>query len=227
MILTGHQPQFLGGYCGYIEKIASADVYIYMDEVEFSKNDFVNRNRIKTNQGEKWLTVPILYQGHAKIKDIQIDTSKRWQKKHLESIRQAYSKTPFYKQYEPFLSDLYTRPWDLLADLNLHILEWILDELGVTTKIIKMSDRNFQGTKSDLILDMCLQLQADYFIFGAQGRDYAKPVDFHRAGISIEFQEFIHPEYVQPHGNFLPYMAVLDIMFQKGKNSLDVIRGTK
>lgn len=233
MILTAHQPQYIGGYAGYIEKIASADVYVYMDEVQYSKNDFINRNRIKTNQGEQWLTVPVIYQGHAKIKDIEIDNSRKWRKKHLESIKQAYSRTPYFEIYEGFLVDLYLHPWQSLSDLNEHILKWILRTLNINTKVVKMSDRSkhgfpgFQGTKSELILDMCLKLNCSHFIFGAMAKDYIKPKLFYDAGISFEIQEYLPRHYVQPHGDFLPYMSTLDVMMCKGNKSMDIIRGTK
>lgn len=226
MILTGAQPAYWP-WLGLIERISSADVFIWMDSVEHSRNSFENRNQIKTKNGALWLTVPVLHDSSALIKDIQIDNSRNWQKKHYESIRQAYSKTPYFTQYEPFLSDLYSRTWTNLSDLNLHILKWILEELKIDTKIIKMSDGNYQGAKSELILDMCLQLGASRFIFGVHGKDYVDEERFAAAYIAVTYQEFIHPEYVQPHGNFLPYMAVLDIMCMKGKDSLNVIRGTK
>ena len=225
-VLTAHQSAYWP-WAGYLAKISQADVFVLMDSVQYSTNSFDNRNRIKGVNGPIWLTVPILHKGnsHTPINETQIDNTKNWRKKHYQAIKQSYSKCPYYKRYEPFLTDLYIHEWDNLSKLNMHILEWILDELNITTKIIKMSDHNFQGTKSDLILDMCIQLQADHFIFGVNGKDYVKPVDFQRAGVSIEFQNYIPKHYVQAHGDFIPRLSTLDILMHKGPNSMEVIRG--
>lgn len=214
-------------WAGLIDRINQADVFIWMDSYTYSKNENINRNQIKTKNGAQYITVPVLHKhnSHTPIKDIEIDNKKRWAHKHFQSIKQSYSKCPYWTRYEPFLSDLYAKSHTSLSELNFYILEWILDELNIATKIVKMSDGNFQGNKSELILDMCLQLGATEFVFGINGKDYADIKLFFDADVKISFQDYLCKSYVQPHGDFLPYMSTLDVMMCKGPNSMEVIRG--
>ena len=225
MILTAHQPQFFGGYAGYISKIDEADIYIYMDDVDYSKNDFINRNRIRTKDSWQWLAVPILYQGHAKIKDILIDNTKNWRKKHIKTIEQNYSKAPYFDKYIESIKSIYWFNWSSLSDFNYYCLAVVLAELGIDTRIAKMSNHDFRGEKSDLILDMCLTLKCDKFIFGANAIDYIQPKLFSDAGIQIELQNYQQIEYKQVYNKWEPFMSVLDLLFCKGPGSLGVIRG--
>jgi hypothetical protein len=196
-----------------------------MDDVDYSKNDFINRNKIRTQNGVQWLTVPVLSKGTPKIKDIQINNATNWRKKHLKSIEQNYSKAPYYERYEKWLKDLYDIDWELLSDLNWHILKAVLAELKIDTKVVRMSDYQFQGSKSELILDMCVQLNCDHFIFGVNGKDYVQPVLFNDAGVSISFQDYQHPTYNQVYPGFEPYCCILDLLLNNGVGSRDIIRG--
>ncbi len=224
MILTAHQSQFFGGYAGYLSKIDEADAYIYMDNVDFEKNSYVNRNRIRTKDGWMWLTVPVL-KPYDKIKDIRIDNSKDWRKKHIKSIEQNYSKAPYFEKYMgPIRSVYYGEDWEYLSDFNLFCLMTVLRELDIETQVVKMSDYVFRGEKSDLILDMCLKFGAKYFIFGAKAVDYVKPVLFSDAGISIEIQDYQCKPYPQVYPNFVPYCSIIDLLMMKGPDSLKVIQ---
>jgi hypothetical protein len=227
MRLTGHQPQYLGGYAGYISKVAQADKYVYMDDVDYSKNDFINRNQIRTKVGTQMLTVPVLHKGHShdKIKDIRIDNTKNWRSKHLKAIEQNYSKAPYFDYYHEWLKALYSVEWETLSDLNWHILKAVLYELEIETEVVKMSAYDFRGEKSELILDFCLQLKADKFLFGINGKEYVKPKLFYDAGVDIEFQDYKHPQYRQAYMGFEPYCCILDVLMNHGENSLDIIRG--
>jgi hypothetical protein len=110
-----------------------------------------------------------------------------------------------------------------LAALNLEILRFLMRSLGIETPIVKASDYVFQGAKSERVLDMCRQLKADVYIFGAQGRDYANVNQFLAAGVKPCFQEYRHPTYRQLHGEFLPYMSVIDLLFNEGPRSRDIL----
>lgn len=226
MILTAHQSQFFAGYPGYLSKIDEADLYVYMDLVDYSHNDFINRNRIRTKEGWQWLTVPVKHKGETKkINEIEIDNTKPWRKKHIKSIEQCYSRAPHFQKYIKPIKAIYEKEWQYLSEFNLFCLVTVLKELQIDTPMIRMSANSFKGEKSELILDMCLQTGADWFIFGTNGKDYVKPKLFYDCGIEIEFQEYQQISYKQCYNGWEPYMGTIDLLFNCGPDSLDVIRG--
>lgn len=226
MILTAHQPAYLP-WLGLFHKIALADAYVYVDNVQFEKESFVNRNKIVVNGEPTWLTVPVKMQGHIskKINEMQIDNDRDWKKKHWQSIYQNYKKTPYFNNYAAWLEDVYKRDWNNLADLCDYMLKWFLDVLGIKVKYYIASAEGIGGSKSDYVLNICQKLKANLFIFGALGKNYAKPQDFDKANIKMYFQEYNHPTYKQASKTFLPYMSVLDLLFNYGDKSLEVLMG--
>ncbi len=224
MILTAHQPAYLP-WLGLIHKIAVSDAYVYLDNVQFEKNSFTNRNKIKTANGPIWLTVPVFLKGHIKkiIKDIKIDNTKNWSESHFKSIYLNYKKAPYFNKYADFFEDAYKKKWDYLSDLNDYMLRWFLKELGVEAKYYKASELNLQRHKSDLVLEMCKKLEADAYFFGQLGRDYVKKEDFAKEGIRTYFQDYKHPAYPQLHNGFIPYMGIIDLLFNCGEKSLEIL----
>ena len=226
VILTAHQPVYLP-WLGLFHKIALADKFVYFDDVQYQTRDWNNRNKIKTNQGEIWLSVPVFSKGHfqTKLKDVRINNETTWRRKHFDSIFYAYKKAPYFDQYIGVLKEIYTREWEKLSDLNEYMLKQFLKVLGIDIPFFKLSDYNFESTKSDLVLDMCNEMKADLYIFGTQGKNYADVEAFKKAGIQIYFQDYQHPQYLQLHGTpFLPYMSVVDLLFNCGEKSLDIIK---
>lgn len=224
MILTAHQPVYLP-WLGLFHKIALSDAFCYFDDVQYLKKDWNNRNKIKTQNGALWLTVPVLSKGYRekKIKEIEIDNSVAWQRKHWRSIYLNYKKAPYFNEYSDFFEDVYKREWPYLADLNEYMLKWFLKELGIKVKYYKASELNFKGYKSDLVLDMCKKLGANLYIFGALGKDYVKEENFTKEGIKLYFQDYQHPIYPQLYEGFLPYMSIIDLLFNCGKKSLEIL----
>jgi hypothetical protein len=223
IILSAHQPVYLP-WLGLIHKIALADIFCVFDIVQYQRKDFNNRNKIKTSAGPIWLTVPVKSSGRLDsiITDIEI-INDGWQKKHLKSIELNYKKTPYFEQYFFGLKKILDTPYQYLADLNFDILVYVLDVLDIDTKIVKASDYSFVGTKSELVLDMCTQLDADIYIFGEQGKDYADVDVFKSKGVHPYFQSYNHPIYKQIKGEFEPFMSVLDLIFNQGKDSKEII----
>jgi hypothetical protein len=217
LILTAHQPAYLP-WLGYFNKIMRSDLFIYLDSVQFEKNSFTNRNKIKTPQGEIWLTVPIKSSGHFQltIKDIQIDNRQNWRKKHLNSIYCNYKKAASFEQCYAKLEKLYQKDYDFLADLCYDQLLFWFEELNITTTIIRSSELTIRSKKSDLVLDLCKYFNVDHYLSGAQGKNYLKENDFKKNHIFIEYQSFQHPTYPQLWGEFLPFMSVVDFWFNCG-----------
>ncbi|MBW8000470.1 MAG: WbqC family protein [Planctomycetes bacterium] len=224
MILTAHQPVYLP-WLGLFHKIALSDRFCIFDDVQYLKKDWNNRNQIKTQAGAMWLTVPVLTKGYREkpIRDIEINNTVNWRKKHWKSICVAYKKSPYFSRYADFFENLYEREWDNLVKLNDHILFYLLDELGINVEIHRASDESFHGTKSSLVLDMCKKLKSDGYIFGALGKDYVQAEEFEKADVKVFFQDYSHPVYPQSHGQFIPYLSVIDLLFNCGDKSLDII----
>jgi hypothetical protein len=224
VILTAHQPGYLP-WLGLFHKIAVADLFCYFDIVQYQTKDYNNRNKIKTHSGAIWLSVPVESKDHFEkcVGEIRI-MQNGWQRKHVKSIQHAYQKALYFGDYGAELESILLREsHETLSALNLEILRFLLRALAIETPIVKASDYEFQGTKSDLVLDMCRQLKADVYVFGSQGRDYADVAKFQAAGVTPCFQDYHHPTYRQLHGEFLPYMSVIDLLFNEGPRSREIL----
>lgn len=223
MILTAHQPVYLP-WLGLFHKIYLSELFCLFDIAQYQTKDYNNRNKIKTNQGDLWLTVPVESKDHfsKKVCDIKI-INNGWNKKHFKSITLAYKKAPFFDRYIDGLDRIINKRYDYLTDLNLDLLRFMLDCFQIEVPIVKATDYDFTGTKSDLVLDMCIKLGADKYIFGSLGKDYADAASFASQGIEIFFQDYQHPVYSQLHGEFIPYMSAIDLLFNEGPGSKDIL----
>ena len=224
MILTAHQPVYLP-WMGLFHKIALADLFCYFDIAQYRKKDYNNRNKIKTKNGELWLSVPVQSKNHLEknVSEILI-IQDEWVKKHIKSIELNYKKTPFFDLYFPRIkSILINESEKSLGWLNFQLLEYFLACLDINTPVVKASDYNFKGRGSDLVLDMCIELGADKYIFGEQGKNYADIGSFKEAGIEVYFQKYKHPIYKQVGWGFIPYMSIIDLLFNKGNESFKIL----
>ncbi len=224
MILTAHQPVYLP-WLGLFHKIALAETFVYFDQVQYLPKDWMNRNKIRTKSGSIWLTVPVLRKGYRDLKtsEIEINNSIDWQKKHLRSISLNYKKSPYFENYIPFFEDVYSRKWKFLGELNEYMLKWFLDELGIKVNFLNANDFKFQGEKSSLILNMCKELNASTYIFGTLGKDYADVQEFEKNNIGLIFQNYNHPKYSQLYREFISHMSIIDLLFNHGPKSLEII----
>lgn len=224
MILTAHQPVYLP-WLGFFNKIASADLFCYFDIVQYQKKDYNNRNKIKTNTGALWLSVPVESKDHFEknVGTIKI-LQDGWQKKHIKTIELQYKKAPYFKKYfDQIAQTLTEHSTGSLGELNLAMLRQFNEILGIKTPIVIASEYDFKGIKSDLVLDMCKTLGAKKYIFGIQGENYADVDSFVAEGISPIFQNYRHPVYPQLHGEFTPNLSVIDLIFNVGERSIEVL----
>lgn len=224
MILTAHQPVYIP-WLGLFHKIALADKFCVFDIAQYQTKDYNNRNKIKTPNGVIWLSVPVESKDHFSktVGEIKIHHN-GWHKKHFKSISLAYRKAPFYKQYIDQVEEiLINRFFKYLAELNFAFLEFGMKCLDISLPIVYASDYEFRGQKSDLVLDMVKQLSADVYIFGEQGRNYARVDDYTNAGKKIYFQNYKHPQYSQLHGEFVENMSFLDLVFNVGPDSKEIL----
>lgn len=225
MILTAHQPSYMP-WLGLFEKISRSDVYCVFNEVQYTSKDFINRNRIKTNSGVQWLTVPVLAKGHRarKISEIEI-LQNGWAIKQLKTIKMAYARAPFIEKYIDKIEEIFLfTQWSSLQELNYEWLKFGLHFFKLNPEIVFASDFHFKGAKSDLVLDMCKTLGADRYIFGAHGVEYANIESFSKNEIEVEFQDFLHPTYNQIHGEFVSHLSFIDYMLNVGPSGRDIFK---
>jgi WbqC-like protein family len=211
MILSAHQPAYLP-WLGYFDKIARADVFVYLDTVQFEKNSFINRNKIKTPHGASWLTIPVKTKGHMRgsLRTTQIDDSQPWRSRHLKSIQANYGRAPRFEECFPKLQELLAIRESNLAEFCLHQLRFWLAEFRIDTRVVRSSELTISSSKSQLALDLCHQLGAHRYLSGMLGRDYLIEADFIKAGIALEYQSFDSTVYPQLWGDFIPDLCVLD-----------------
>jgi hypothetical protein len=211
MILSAHQPAYLP-WLGYFDKIARADVFVYLDTVQFEKNSFINRNKIKTPNGASWLTIPVKTKGHMRgsLRTTQIDESQPWRARHLKSIRANYGKAPRFDECFAKMETLLATRESNLAEFCLYQLRFWLDELRINTRVVRSSELTISSSKSQLALDLCHQLGAQRYLSGMLGRDYLVEADFVKAGIELEYQRYDSVVYPQLWGEFIPDLCVLD-----------------
>jgi len=212
-------------WLGLFDRIYKSDVFVMLDNVNYSKNYFINRNKIKTHNGWTWLTVPIISKGHfgQLISDVKIDNTKKWQEQHWKSIYYSYSKAQHFKKFENLIKPYYEKDAEYLCELNIKLMLEILKALGIKTKVVMASELKAKGKKEELILNICKDLGATEYLSGPSGKDYLNPETWDKNGIRLEFQYYSHPVYPQLYGEFMQEMSIIDLMFNCGDESLKIL----
>jgi len=224
MLITIHQPQYLP-WLGYLDKIDKADVFVLLDNVQFKKNEWQNRNRIKTAQGCQWITVPVLYRLPEKINEVRINNKVNWSRKHLQALITNYSKSTYFDNYKNFFEDIFSYSWDRLVDVNIEIIKFLICALELKTKLVMASDLKLRKEPTERLIDICKTLNGNKYLAGNDGNKYMNLELFDKEGIEVIFQDFKHPVYNQLFGDFEPYLSAIDLLFNCGDNSLEILRG--
>lgn len=227
MIVSIHQPSFLP-WLGYFEKVIRSNCFVILDTVQFEKNSFDNRNKIKTKKGNLWLTIPVKTKGRFDSmtwQELEIQNAENWRKKHLKTIEMNYSKSPFFKKYKNRLFEIIDSQHNRLLDINIELLNFLFDSLEVQTKIIRASDLKIKSKKSDLVLDIVKKLDGNKYYSGALGKNYLELEKFSSNGIEVIFQDYKHPTYNQINGDFISHLSIIDLLFNEGKKSHSIIVG--
>ncbi|HLG71773.1 MAG TPA: WbqC family protein [Chloroflexota bacterium] len=221
-----HQPEFLP-WLGFFDKLRQADVFVLLDHVQFEKNYFQNRNRIRVPQdpGWAWLTVPVLSKGRfgQAIAEVEINQSVDWQRKHLAAVQLSYGRAPHFERYWPPLAQQYSLHWARLAELNESLIRLLAGMLGIQTTIVRSSSVPVNGAKTEMLLGLCQHFGATVYLSGISGRDYLDCEAFRGAEIEVRFQDFRHPVYEQRYKPFIPAMSAADLLFNCGPHSLDIL----
>jgi len=227
VIVAAHQPHYLP-WLGYLDKLAKADLFVVMDDLQFEAQNFQNRQRVKLGAGPCWLTVPLVRASQdARICDRRIDNTGRggrhhWQHRHWRTLVTHYGRAPHFARYAAALEDVYVRRWEFLLDLDLHLLELARTWFGIRVPIVRASSLGLAGHKTERILAMCDAVGARTYLTGRGGStSYLDTELLARAGVSVVWQRFHHPHYPQryPGLGFVSHLGFVDPLFNCGPDA--------
>jgi hypothetical protein len=223
MRVVALQPVYLP-WLGYFDQMRRSDVFVFYDDGQFDRHGWRNRNRIKSPAGVPvWLTVPFRHNGVQRIMDVEIDNRQAWARQHVNLVRNSYAKSAFLKRYLPELEDLLNRRWELIVDLDLALIDMICRWIGLRCRTVRNSQIAVRGKRSELALQLCLHYGADRYLSGNAAQVYLDVPLLERHGIVVEWQNYRHPTYRQLHGEFVSHMSVLDLIFNCGESSLEIL----
>lgn len=226
MTVSVHQAQYLP-WLGYFDKIARSDCFVFLDCVQYKEREFQNRNKIRRKGGWMWLSVPVLARGRQAINEVAIDNGANWQRQHAGSISTWYGGAAHFGGHFPFFQETYSRQWERLQELNIHIIRYLLEAFDIGTPLVFESGLRTTGTSTLRIIEICKKLHADTYLSGVGGKAYLDERLFEENGIRLRYQEFVHPQYRQRYEPFMPYMSAIDLLFNYGEKSRDILRGEK
>ncbi len=226
MILSCIQPSYIP-WKGYFHIIQKCDIFVFHDDIQYTKQDWRNRNKIKTSSGLKWVTIPVKkVSSNALINEVVIDNSQKWTVKHWRMIQDAYGNAPFFMIYKDFFNEIYSKRWDSLSDFNIFLTKEISKQIGINhVDFVKSSGMNIVGTKTDRIIQFCKKLGANYYISGPSAREYIEPDKFDRNGITLEYIQYNYPEYHQLYDDFVHNVSIIDTLFNCGEEACKYIWG--
>ena len=225
-IMAAHQPNYLP-WLGVLARAARADVFVLADDVQYSKHGYTNRNRIRTADGWQWLTVPVLTRGRGgqKVLDVAVDEVQPWPRKHLESLRWNYGRAPHFEEHEEDLEEIYGRSHLRLLDWNLDLFRFLMDRLAIGTEVRLSSQLGSRSEGTRRIADMAAACDCEIYLAGDGGsRSYLDEGILREAGVEVRHTRFEHPRYPQCFPGFEPGMCGLDLLFNCGPRSPEILR---
>ena len=223
-----HQPDFMP-YLGFFDRLLSADVFVLLDNAQYvnaTSRSWTNRDKIKTPQGERWITISVKSAPRdTAINQIELSDTVDWRGGHLNLLRQNYRKAAFYGEIFPLVQALYARPCTRLADFNRASIEFLLDLFDIKVEIVLASTLAAGGRSNELLVEILKEIGADRYLSGVGASAYFRPEPFEAAGIEVTWQDFAHPAYPQLHGDFIPYLSSIDLLFNCGiARSREILR---
>lgn len=202
---------------GYFDFIRECDLFIVHDDLQYTKSDWRNRNRIKTPRGVEWITVPVHYRHtRQRIEETAVDYSAPWQRRMLNRIRDSYRAAPHFEPYFSELSELLIQPAASISELNLRLVGWVCRHLDIRTPLRMSREYRPTGAKTERLIGILRQAGASTYLSGPSARDYLMPEMFEAAGIRLRYKRYVYPEYEQLHPPFDPAVSAIDLLFMKG-----------
>lgn len=225
LIVSIHQPHYLP-WLRYFDKIARSDVFILLDDADFNKNGWQNRNRLKGPTGPQILTIPVQHRLGQRLEEVTLTPGHPWARKHLKTLRQFYARAPHLADFLPALEDFYARPWCRLVDLAWETIRWHMAILGIATPMIRSSELGVAGRASARLVDLVRAVGGTAYLTGAHGlQSYLEPARFREAGLDLLVHQWSCPEYAQvwPQVGFAPDLATLDLLLAEGSRSCEIL----
>lgn len=222
MIIAGHQPEYIP-YPGFFYKMMKVDKFIIVDHVQFENKNFQNRNKIRTAQGDLWLTVPLVSDGWIPINTVKINNNVPWSEKHWKTISLSYMKTPFFHKHKDFFEGVYKKKWEKLSELNIEIIKYLAKSLFITTPILISSELGLIEKKNMLLIEMCKKVGADTYFSGQGAKGYVDEQLLAQNGLKHIFSDFKLKEYNQRYKPFIPNMSMIDLLFNYGPEAKDIL----
>ena len=209
---------------GYFDFIREVDVFIVHDDLQYTKGDWRNRNKIKTPRGAEWITVPVNYEHTSQsIDETRIDTKTPWAQKMLNRIHESYRTAPFFQPYFSELTSLLEEPANTISELNLRLLYWVCQHLKIDTSIVHSREYHPKGTKTERLIGILQKAGASTYLSGPAAQSYLVPALFEEAGIRLEYKTYDYPEYQQLYPPYQPNVTILDLLFMTGAEASDYL----
>lgn len=218
-----HAPSYLP-WPIFFDKVTNCDIFVFLDDIQYKKNEYQNRNRLRTKEDPIHITIPVKSSITDKINEVRIDNSKNWKEKHKKTIEINYKKYPYFNSYWDDLEKIYEKNYDLLIDINLETINFLLKKLKINTKTIFSSELGIRKKGSDRLLEICKSLNAKTYFSGRYGTNFIKEKDFTDNKIQIKFQEYNLCKYQQKYKPFIPDLSTLDVLFNNGEQSKKIIK---
>lgn len=219
MIIAIHQPNYLP-YLGFFDKMLKADHFVILDDAQFSKGDFQNRNRINTAAGPKWLTIPVKGK-FMPIKDVVINeghlfSGMKWSEYHLKAIKYNYLKTNFFEILFYRLEDIYKQEYEKLLEVNLALIFLLKELFKIKTPVTLSSELGIKSSATQRLIDICNYFSAETYLSGKAGPNYMELSLFEKNKINVLIQDFNHPVYKQGFNHFEKNLSSIDAFFNAG-----------
>jgi hypothetical protein len=225
------QPGYLP-WLGFFDLMSQVDTFIILDDVQYTVRDWRSRNRIKTPDGAIWLTVPVKAKGAREklIKEVNIESSRPWQKKHLKTLELFYKKSLYFDVIIELMRDIYRRNYTFLIDVDMAFILKIREYLSLKSEILFSSDLPSKGKRNEKLLSICEALNATHYLSGNAAKAYLRESVFADKGITVEWHDYRHPYYNQlwlKEGGFISFLSTIDLLFNHGPDSLSVLTGRR
>jgi len=210
------QPNYLP-WKGYFDIINEVDIFVFLEDVQYTKNGWRNRNKIKTPRGTEWITVPVISDIHKKIFETKIDYSQNWAKKHRKMIHANYAASEYYDTYNEKIFEIYNQKCETISELNIYAIKKISKILDINTEFINSTILDTCGIKDDKVIEICKQIGADEYLSGPSAENYIVNEKFEKAGITLDYKNYSgYLEYPQLWGDFNHFVSIIDVIFNCG-----------
>lgn len=222
IIYSCHQPNFLP-WIGYFHKIYISDIFVLLDNIQYTKNSVANRNKIKGPQGEQFITVPVSKKTNGSSFFSYLDAEiaqERWYEKAIKTIEQNYRKCKYFDKYKNVIFDILKI--DNFSNMNISFIKFVLNEFEIKTRIFLLSEmKGIDGKKNELVINIGNYFDANIYLSGNGARVYNDERQFKENNIEIVYQKFNHPEYNQLNtSSFIPFLSIIDLLFNEGKDGV-------